>query len=254
MSTLRIWLLPAALAAAFLGLALTNTNFAVFTALNRLGPLTGDWLWANITVFGDTLVALALCLLLWRRRPELVWAALLAALLATLWARGLKGLFDVPRPPAVLTEGLHVIGAPYRHDSFPSGHATTAFTLAGVVALGFASRLGAAGAITAAALVGISRAAVGVHWPLDILAGAFGGWLSACLGIYLSGKTRSFGSRPWVQWTLGLVFAACAALLVIGHPKNDYPQSDLLLRAVGLACLVVAGARLNRDFRRHSGL
>ena len=254
MSALRIWALPAALLAAFLALAITNSTFAVFAALNSLGPRTGDWLWANITVFGDTLVALALCLVLWRRRPDLVWAALLAALLATLWSRGLKGLFDVPRPAAILTEGLHVIGPPYRHDSFPSGHATTAFTLAGVVALGFASRVGAACAIAAAALVGISRAAVGVHWPPDILAGAFGGWLSACLGIYFSKKTLNFGFRPWVQWTLGLVFAACAALLVIGHPKNDYPQSDLLLRAVGLACLVAAGARLNRDFRRRPGL
>ena len=108
--------------------------------------------------------------------------------------------------------------------------------------------------VAAAALVGISRAAAGVHWPPDILAGAFGGWLSACLGIYFSKKTLNFGFRPWVQWTLGLVFAACAALLVIGHPKNDYPQSDLLLRAVGLACLVAAGARLNRDFRRRPGL
>ena len=248
---MRTWLLPGACAALFV--AALGKNQEIFLLLNQLGPLTGGWLWANVTVLGDTLVALALCTLLWRRRPDLVWAALVAALLATLWARGLKGLFDVPRPPAVLGE-LNVIGPAYKYGSFPSGHATTAFTLAGVVALGFASRTAALCAVMAATLVGVSRAVVGVHWPLDILAGAFGGWLSAVLGIYFSAKTTGLGSRPWVQWTLGLIFAACAALLVIGHPKNDYPQSDLLLRALGLACLVAAGARLNRDFRRRPGL
>jgi membrane-associated phospholipid phosphatase len=248
---MRVWLLPAVTAFGFL--AVLNFNREVFFLLNKLGPLTGDWLWANITVFGDTLVALALCTLLWRRRPDLVWAALLAALLATLWARGLKALFDVPRPPAVLGD-LSIIGPAYKYGSFPSGHATTAFTLAGVVALGFASRAAAICAVAAAALVGVSRAAVGVHWPLDILAGAFGGWVAAVLGIYFSKKTSNIGLHPGAQWTLGLVFAACAALLVIGHPKNDYPQSDLLLRALGLACLVAAGARLNRDFRRRPGL
>lgn len=250
---MRIWLLPLFCLAVFLAVYGMDANRAGFELLNRLGPLTGDWLWANLTVLGDTLVALALCLLLWRRRPDLVWAILFAALLATLWARGFKPLLDVARPPAVL-EGVHVIGRAYRANSFPSGHATTAFTLAGMLVLGFGWRPWTIGAVALAALVAVSRAAVGVHWPLDLLAGAFGGWLAAAAGLWIANRTLAFGSRPWVQWTLGVLLALCAATLLIGHPHNDYPQADLLMRAIGLACLVGAGARLNRDFRRRPGL
>jgi len=251
---MRIWLLPLLSAAGFIVITATESNRAAFAVLNQLGPLTSDWLWANITVIGDTLVALALCLPLWRRRPDLVWALVFAVLLATLWARGLKPLVDVARPAAVLTEGLHVIGPAYKASSFPSGHATTAFTLAGLVALGLGSRLWAIAAIVLAIVVALSRAVVGVHWPLDILAGAFGGWLAAAGALWLARRTQDFGMKPSVQWTIGILLAACAALLLMGHPKNDYPQSDLLLRALGLACLLSAGARLNRDFRRRPGL
>ena len=251
---MRTWLVPGVVLLAFIGVFFTGTNRELFLALNRLGPLTSSWLWANITVLGDTLVALALCLPLWRRRPDLVWAVLIAALLATLWSRGLKLAFEIPRPAAVITEGLNVIGPAYKADSFPSGHATTAFTLAGMITLGLVSRAWAALAITLAVLVGVSRLVVGVHWPLDVLAGAFGGWLSAALGIYFGRKTNNFGTKPKVQWILGVLAVICAAWLIIGHPKNDYPQSDLFLRALGLAGLIAAGARLNRDFRRRPGL
>lgn len=254
MKAWKVWSVPAIASLGFIFLVLTEGNLAAFLVLHRIGPMTSEWLWANITVLGDTLVALALCLPLWRRRPDLVWALLFAVLLATLWARGLKPLADVARPAAVLTEGLQTIGPAYKSQSFPSGHATTAFTLAGMIALGLGSRAWTIAALVLAVLVAVSRAVVGVHWPLDLLAGAFGGWLSAAGAIWLGARTQRVGMKPAVQWTIGLLLVLCAALLVIGHPKNDYPQADLLLRALGLACLFAAGARLNRDFRRRPGL
>lgn len=249
----RVWAVP--LLSLLLGAAVAGTaaNQQVFLVLNGWAAATGDAFWANLTVLGDTLVALALCLLLWRRRPDLVWAVLFASLLATLWARGWKPLLDVPRPPAVL-EGVHVIGRAYRANAFPSGHATTLFTLAGMLVLGFGWRWWTAAAAGVALLAALSRAVVGVHWPLDLLAGAFGGWLASAAGLWIARRTAAFGARPGVQWTLGLVFAACALTLLVGHPRNDYPQADLFLRAIGLACLVIAGARLNRDLRRRPGL
>jgi membrane-associated phospholipid phosphatase len=245
---LKRWLLPASAA---LGIAVIyglDANRAVFLALNRIGPATSDALWANLTVLGDAMVAFALCLPLWRRRPDLLWALAFVALLGTLWVHGMKPFVDVARPPAVLGNDVHVIGPAYKAHSFPSGHATTAFAIGGLLALGLASRLWAGAIVALATLVAISRAVVGVHWPLDILAGAFGGWLAAVCGLWLAERTRRVGEQPWVQWTLALLLTACAAALVLGYP-NEYPQADLFQRALGICCIAAAAARLNRAAR-----
>lgn len=108
-------------------------------------------------------------------------------------------------------------------------------------------------ALLPASLVALSRVVVGVHWPLDILAGAFGGWLAAAAALWLARRTLKFGSQPWVQWTLGSLLVLAAAVLVYPY-QTDYPDALHLQRAIGLACLLSAGARLNRDFRRRPGL
>lgn len=242
----RAWLVPALTAAGFVAIYALDANRSLFLALNRLGPATSDWLWANITVLGDTVVAFALCLPLWRRRPEALWAFVFLALLGTAWSDGLKALVDVDRPPAVLGEAVHVIGPAHRAHAMPSGHATAAFAVAGLYVLGTAGRSVAAMAIAIATLAALSRAVVGVHWPLDILAGAFGGWLAAVFAVALAERTRAFGSKPAVQWLLALFLAACAAWLVIGYAKSAYPQADLFQRAIGICCLGAAAARLKR--------
>jgi membrane-associated phospholipid phosphatase len=249
----RIWVLPVLFMTGSIWVVATATNQSLFLSINRLGPLTSDFLWANITVIGDTLVALALCLPLWRRRPDLVWALLFAVLLATLWVQGLKHLLEVARPPAVMPE-LHIIGPAYKAGSFPSGHATTAFTIAGLIALGLRSWILASTALLLAIAVAISRAVVGVHWPLDILAGAFGGWLSAAAALWIAQRTSAFGAKPWVQWILGCLLIACSLVLIYGNSKSGYPASLNFQRALGLACLLFAGARLIRDFRSRPGL
>ena len=241
-----LWLVPAAAGGGFALIWLLDANRALFLALNALGPATSDWLWANITVLGDTVVAFALCLPLWRRRPELVWAFVFLALLGTLWVHGLKHFIDVDRPPAVLGDAVHVIGPAYRARTFPSGHATTVFAIGGLYALGMRSAAWAALALAVATLAALSRAVVGVHWPLDILAGAFGGWLAAVIALELARRTAGFGTRAAVQWLIGLFLAACAAWLVVGHAQSGYPQADTFQRALGICCLAAAAARLRR--------
>jgi len=86
----RVWLVPVVAAGGFVAIYALDANRSLFLALNQLGPATSDLLWANITVLGDSMVAFALCLALWRRRPDLLWALLFLAILGTLWVHGLK--------------------------------------------------------------------------------------------------------------------------------------------------------------------
>ncbi|MEJ5927892.1 phosphatase PAP2 family protein [Corynebacterium sp. H128] len=93
------------------------------------------------------------------RRP---WLALPVAL-ASLTTHLLKPLFAVPRP-----EDAMVFEPSY---SFPSGHATAIAALACVLVLLWPRWWVAVLAIGLAALVGYSRLYLGVHRPVDILAG-----------------------------------------------------------------------------------
>ncbi len=243
-----VWIVPAIAAAAVLLFWLGHWNEAVFRVLNGWGLKTGDLFWANVTVLGDTVVALALCLPLWHRRPDVLWALALGSLFATAWVHVLKPVLDMPRPPGVLGDAVHVIGPTILHRSFPSGHATTSFLVAGLIAMGLntqtatARGLGAL-AVMLALLAAASRSVVGVHWPADVAAGAFGGWLAAAFGLALARRTLHFGLRPAVQRVMGAVLTGCAVALVIGYP-DEYPQARLLQACIGGACLASAALAL----------
>ncbi|MFE6748277.1 phosphatase PAP2 family protein [Kitasatospora purpeofusca] len=119
-----------------------------------------------------------------RSRPAAV-AVLLAPVVwlavGQLLRQGLMHGFGRPRPPAA-------DWAFTAHDfAFPSGHAFTGALSAGLVALAVAlTRPGAArpAAVAAAAfalVIGCTRVYLGVHWPLDVLAG----WLLAAAWLAL---------------------------------------------------------------------
>jgi membrane-associated phospholipid phosphatase len=239
---------PLAALIAFVVVAACGANLRLFLFLNGIGPATSDGLWMNITVLGDAVVALALCLPLWRRRPDVLWALALGGLLATLWVHALKPWLEIARPPGVLGDVAHVIGPIHATRSFPSGHATTAFFVAGLIALGVGSRLAFVATVAVALAAAVSRSVVGVHWPLDVLGGIFGGWLAAVTGLALAQRFPAPGRRPWVQGLLGLILAGCAVALLAGH-DGGYPQAAWLLRGVAVAALASAGWALWRERR-----
>jgi membrane-associated phospholipid phosphatase len=207
----------AALAAVALILA-TGTNHALFLLLNRAGHVFGDKVWLHFTLLGDGAIALALVLPCIRRAPHCFWAALVAAVFAGLWTQVTKQLIDVPRPLAVFsaTEFFHA-GPAYRRVSFPSGHAAAAFALAGIGIMGLA-RHNALRALLLlmAALVGLSRIMVGVHWPIDVLWGMLGGWLGAWAGLALHGRRGWRTSGP-AGVLAGLVLLGMAASLLVSR-------------------------------------
>lgn len=105
-----------------------------------------------------------------------VVAAGLSALLGLAIAHLISGSWDRPRPYEAHAD-VHLFVAPSGDPSFPSDHATAAFAIA--FALFLRSRRVGWVALTMAGLVSISRIAVGVHYPSDVVAGALIGTLAA---------------------------------------------------------------------------
>jgi membrane-associated phospholipid phosphatase len=131
------------------------------------------------------------------RRPWIALAVPVAVLLADLAASGVKHAADRRRPEGTL-DGIDVLVTTPSTPAFPSGHAATSFAAA--VILSAAVPAFAPALLVLAALVAFSRLYVGVHFPLDVLAGAAIGTLVATALLLLARTLR----RPRSPRTPGL--------------------------------------------------
>ena len=164
-------------------------------AASVLTPLSRLFLPAGII----TVVALVVVYVLARNRSILpVVAGAAAAGVAWLLAHVAKAIADRPRPYLVMADAV-LRQQPAHGTSFPSSH--TAVTLAVAIALvPFLARPLAATGIGYAVLVGWSRVYLGVHYPLDVLAGAgigmtVGGMILLALGTLLRHEGRAANGR-----------------------------------------------------------
>jgi len=170
-----------------------------FLAINR--ALSGDAataLFSALTWLGNgaVLAAIIAPALFAFARPALkrhLLPMVLAVAAGGLAVYGIKIAVDRPRPPIrFAAEGIAVhapLGVP-PDPSFPSGHAQTAFGAATYLALLFPRR--GWPCLLPALLVGLSRIALGVHYPGDVLAGAVVGSAFAIAGFLIA---RRIGRR-----------------------------------------------------------
>ena len=139
------------------------------------------------------LLIAALAFVLWRRPPIVVYV-LAGTLIADIGAYLLRDAIDRPRPPTRFPEPDPLVGVP-NGPSLPSGHASTSFACAALLA--WLTPLPKVPLFTLAALIAFSRVYVGVHYPLDILAGAtFGLLVATALRLLAEARRRSGPGTP----------------------------------------------------------
>lgn len=159
---------------------------ACFTKANFYHCPLLDHLFTWYTFLGDGVVAMVLIIaaVVWNQRI-LATKLLLVFLFSGLIAQLLKRLFRAPRPKALLNEAFYdhfISGVTHSgFTSFPSGHTTTAFAVAAMLAFSCRGKTTGIFAFWIAMLVGYSRVYLGQHFVEDVLAGMVIGILSAVL-------------------------------------------------------------------------
>lgn len=140
--------------------------------------------------FGALWIAIGVVVAVGLRRPAVALAVPAMVLLADLAASGLKHAVDRERPEHKVDALVATPSTP----AFPSGHAATSFAAA--VLLAAAVPPLAPAFLVLAAAVALSRVYVGVHYPLDVVAGAALGVLVATALLLLARALRRWRPRP----------------------------------------------------------
>ena len=132
-------------------------------------------------------VAIGLALAVLRRRPDILALTVGADVVAQLTSLALRIAIGRDRPPVDFPEPEPLVQVP-EEPSLPSGHSASSFACAAILA-SVAPRL-AVPLFLLAAAIAASRVYVGVHYPLDVIAGA-------ALGIALATALRRLeGGHP----------------------------------------------------------
>jgi membrane-associated phospholipid phosphatase len=187
---------------------LTVGKAASFVDLNPYHQTTLDKIFVWVTYLGDGVFSvIVIVILLLRRRWSMATQVTAAFLLSALVAQILKNIFSMPRPKEFFAPGVY----PYFIDgvtnhgfaSFPSGHTTSIFALATMLALFTPNRRNKMICLFAGVLVGYSRIYLGQHFLGDVLMGSIIGSLTAVLvhWLFVAKGERWFAGgraiRPW---------------------------------------------------------
>ncbi len=232
-----LYLLSSLLLAGVVVISASDTNVELFRWLNTHLQVLPDVFWSNMTFVADTLFAVAVLAAAASFRPAMFNSGLVLLILGALFVQGLKPALDILRPAGVLNpELIHIIGPVLKNHSFPSGHSFTALATAGLLLLyiplkGGRFALVATLILTIALTAALSRAAVGAHWPMDILVGSAGGLLFAILAKTVTERFSWLQSKGMEWFSALLLTITCVSLIF--HESN-YPATRLL-------CIVSGG-------------
>jgi len=234
------WALPAVVLLLTAPVWLRGHDADLFYAVNRHLGVVPDAVWAFLSLLGTGWAVYALTATSLWLAPRVLVSWLCASPVAGVVTRIGKMLADNPRPLEVLgPEGVNLIGEPLFIAAMPSGHTITGFAAA--TALYFAltrARTHAQGAQSVpvplpwctwrmpkallatllfgvAAGVGLSRVAVGAHWPADVCVGAALGILSGLTGVVMCQRIgdRYLTLHSWVLRGVALFGVYCLYVL-----------------------------------------
>lgn len=246
------WFVPLAPLGLALVIYLGQFQTPTFLFINQLTQLLPATVWAWLTFIGNGWGVFAITFPLLLLAPRIMTAGIFAGAISAIVSAVLKNFFDLPRPAGVLVDGsFYRLGEPLLQKAFPSGHTLTAFAIA--TALYFACDKNKRGPVfvlfIVAALVGISRNAVGAHWLTDVLGGAgFGIWCGILGALFASRVPEKF-LAPKSIWLRLIAFGGVAAIYahftqIMDHELN-LPLQYVSIALISMTLIVFIKAQVN---------
>ncbi len=171
-----------------------NGKAKSFILLNSYHNKWLDLFFSKFTFLGDGLfvVLLAIILFFALKTQRLSILVLISYIVSGLLAQLLKHSFNAPRPKVFFNSNTYqhfIDGVSIANcESFPSGHTTSAFALAFILAYSTNKKSFQVILLLLAIAAGYSRIYLGQHFLTDVLFGAFLGTLISVLTIFISNK------------------------------------------------------------------
>ncbi|MEN9374558.1 MAG: hypothetical protein RIR79_2110 [Pseudomonadota bacterium] len=233
-------------------MTIAPNDAALFIAINTFCQMFPAVMWTGFSLLGNTWGVFAVTAPLLVRAPRLMMAWLCAAPFAIAFARIGKSQIESPRPAAVIDNTqFQIVGEALHNVSMPSGHTTTAFAVASGIyfALPVATRKRHVWLFGLAALVGLSRIAVGAHWPGDVIAGAVLGLLAGLLGQKLLVRIppHHLEPRAWSQRLIATILVATTVILV--SDTLDFDENHPLQYALAGVVAITVFAFLRKSWK-----
>jgi membrane-associated phospholipid phosphatase len=251
-----LWLLPIVLFAASTPLWLHVWEPAMFLAINGWAAPIPSQVWTNLSLLGNGWGVLAVTSPLLVLAPRYCWAWVCAAPFAVLFARTGKAMLEFPRPAAVVDNSqMRIVGELLHNVAMPSGHTLTAFAVGtGIfLAIPAAQRWRHVWLLVLAAGAGLSRIAVGAHWPGDVAVGASLGLLAGLLGNLLLQRMNPLHFQA-NSWSLRLV--AVLVGISVYHLLTealDFDENRPAQYVLAVVAVVSLAAFAVRTFQAKSG-
>ena len=172
-----------------------------FQFINSNYNENADQFFKYFTHYGDGVMWAPLALFCFFYRRKYFIAVVAGAIISTILAQFLKRVVypDELRPISYLSENFpvhQIVGVEMRKiHSFPSGHSTTAFTMALIMAHMINKRTWSVILPLLASLAGYSRVYLAQHFPTDVLAGMCIGIVSAILSLLIYRASMKYINR-----------------------------------------------------------
>jgi len=197
----------------------------------------------NLTQLGNALIFSSFLGIFLVYAPK-IWEALVSgSLVSFILSCLLKETFGVPRPAAVFDNSRFIIVGKTLsgHNSLPSGHCITIFTVLTVLLFGLMPQerkfkiLWFFLVIMVGLFLAFTRVGVGAHYPLDVLTGCIVGYISGLAGIFISREYRIwnwFGDRKYYPFFM-LLFLIFGGVII--HKIVNENLIIFYLSLIGLA-------------------